>query len=171
MPGAHLNPHQQGRDPAWLLLSGTMVAVAGALLAVRRGLLPQTAGVVLLLLGCGVASWGVVRLVREQPPPPRPTTAAVQGPTTAAVQGPSGRAGLVRPARRDRLGRPGLEWAGRPRHAAQRRLWPGRWDHGLASRAAAAVAGWRGRWSRRRLPVIQRRPARHARTRSRGGGQ
>jgi hypothetical protein len=166
MPGAHLKPeprHEQ-RDTVWLLVSGTAVAVTGALLGVQHGLQRQAAGVVLLVLGAGVAGWGVVRLLREQLPPDQPTQAAVQGPT--------GLAGLARPARRDRHpGWPGPGRAGRPRRGADPLGWLGRWDHGLASRSATALAAWRGWWSRSRLPVVQRRPARHARTRSRGLGQ
>jgi hypothetical protein len=163
MPGAHLKPRGEERDTVWLLVGGPAAAVAGALLAVRHDLLWQAAGVVLLVLGSGVAGWGVVRLSREQQPPRQPTQ--------AAVQGPPGLAGLARPARRDRPGWPRLGRAGRPRRSVDPRVWPGRWDHGLASRSATALAAWRGWWSRRRLPVVQRRPARHARTRSRGLGQ
>jgi hypothetical protein len=163
MPGAHLKPRDGERDTVWLLVSGTAAAVAGALLAVRHDLLQQTAGVVLLVLGSGVAGWGVVRLVRGQQPPRQPTQAAVQGPTDLA--------GLARPARRDRPGWPRLGRAGRPRQSGDPLVGPGRWDHGLASRSATALAAWRGWWSRARLPVIQRRPARHARSRSRGLGQ
>jgi hypothetical protein len=164
IPGAHLKPRDQERDTVWLLVSGTVVAVAGALLGVQHDLQRQATGVVLLVLGSGVAGWGVVRLLREQQPPDQPTQAALQGPT--------GLAGLARPARRDRrLGLPGQGRAGRPRRGADPLGWPGRWDHGLACRSAAALAAWRGWWSRRRVPVVQRRPARHARTRSRGLGQ
>jgi hypothetical protein len=162
MPGAHLKPSGEG-DTVGLLVSGTVVAVAGALLAVRHDLLRQAAGVVLLVLGYGVAGWGVVRLWREQQPPRQPTQ--------AAVQRPPGVAGLARPPRRDHLGWPRLGRAGRRRRGADPLGWSGRWDHDLASRSATALAAWRGWWSRRRLPVVQRCPARHARTRSRGLGQ
>jgi hypothetical protein len=164
MPGAHLKPRSEQRDTIGLLVSGTVVAVAGALLAVQHDLLRQAAGVMLLVLGSGVAGWGVVRLWREQQPPRQPTQ--------AAVQGPPGVAGLTRPPRSDRRpGWPRRGRAGRPRRAWDPLGWPGRWDHDLASRSATALAAWRGWWSRRRLPVVQRRPARHARTRSRGLGQ
>ncbi len=163
IPGAHLKPRGEERDTVGLLVSGTAVTVAGALLAVRHDLLRQAAGVVLLVLGYGVAGWGVVRLLREQQPPRQPTQ--------AAVPGPPGVAGLARRPRRDRRpGWPRLGRAGRPRRGAEHLVGPGRWDHGVASRSATALAAWRGWWSRRRLPV-QRRPARHARTRSRGLGQ
>jgi hypothetical protein len=142
MPGAHLKPHHHDeRDTVWLLVGGTAVAVAGALLLVRHGLPPRAAGGLLLLVGAGVAGWGVGRLLGEQAGGPH------------QLLGP-------------RLGRAG--WRGR---GAQRLWWSGRWDHGLASRVAAAAAGWRGWWRRRRLPVAQRRPPRHARTHSRAGGQ
>jgi hypothetical protein len=162
MPGAHLKSGGEQRDTVWLLVSGTVVAVAGGLLAVRHDLLRQAAGVVLLVLGSGVAGWGVVRLLREQQPPRQPTQ--------AAVPGPPGLPGLARRPRRDRRGWPRLGRAGRSRRGAEHLVSPGRWDHGLASRSATALAAWRGWWSRRRLPVVQRRPARHARTRSRGLG-
>jgi hypothetical protein len=164
MPGAHLKPHHHDeRDTVWLLVGGTAMAVAGALLLVQRGLPPRAAGGLLLLVGAGLAGWGVGRLLGEQPPPPRPTRPAGQ-----AGQAPPGQPGpqLVPPARRERLGRAG--WRGR---GAQRLWWSGRWDHDLASRVAAAAAGWRGWGRRRRLPVAQRRPPRHARTHSRAGGQ
>jgi hypothetical protein len=166
MPGAHLKPKPRRgqRDTVWLLVSGTAVAVTGALLGVQHGLQRQAAGVALLVLGAGVAGWGVMRLLREQQPPDQPSQAAVQGPT--------GLAGLARPARRDRhLGWSGPGRAGRPRRGADPLGWPGRWDHGLASRWATALAAWRGWWNRSRRSVVQRRPARHARTRSRGLGQ
>ena len=165
--GAHLkpHPHQQHRETVWLLVGGTALAVAGALLAVRHGLLPQTGGGVLLLAGAGGAGWGAGRLVGEQPPP-QPS-----GPAGLAPPGHPG-AHLVRPARRDRLG-PRLGRAGRRGRGAERLWWPGRWDHGLTSRAAAAAAGWRRWWRRRRLPLLvaQRCPARHARTHGRAGSQ
>jgi hypothetical protein len=164
MPGAHLKPRGEQRDTVGLLVSGTAATVAGALLAVRHDLLRQAAGVVLLVLGYGVAGWGVVRLLREQQPPRQPTQ--------AAVQRPPGVAGLARRPRRNRRpGWPRLGRAGRARRGADPLVSPGRWGHDLASRSATALAAWRGWWSRRRLPVVQRRPARHARTRSRGAGQ
>jgi hypothetical protein len=162
MPGAHLNPRHEERGTVWLLVSGTVVAVAGALLAVRHELLRQAAGVVLLVLGYGVAGWGVVRLLREQQPPGQPTQAALHGQT--------GLTGLARPARRRRPGGPRLGRAGRSRRDGDSLVWPGRPDHGLA-RLAAALAAWRCWWSRRTLPVVRRRPARHARARNRGLGQ
>jgi hypothetical protein len=164
MPGAHLKPRHEQRDTVWLLVSGTAVAVTGTLLGVQHDLQRQATGVVLLVLGSGVAGWGLVRLLREQQPPDQPTQAALQGPT--------GLAGLARPARRDRhLGWPGPGRAGRARRGADPLGWPGRRDHGLASRSATALAAWRGWWNRSRRSVVQRRPARHARTRSRGLGQ
>jgi hypothetical protein len=70
MPRSDPQPPDQ-RDTAWLLHSAMAWALTGAVMTVARRPLWHGVGVVLMVLGFGVAGWVVRRLPRGQPPPQR----------------------------------------------------------------------------------------------------
>jgi hypothetical protein len=67
MPSSDRQPLAE-HELAWLLHSAMVWALTGALMTVARRPLWDTVGVVLMVLGIGVAGWVVRRRLRQQPP-------------------------------------------------------------------------------------------------------